>query len=159
VCAYTIIDHSKYVNKAGIEVTSQKRLLVVKPSVMNKLARRREQCEGDLTYAVFEFARDSKDECSTGEDITFRKRLSTQEILQFKPDSISDEEWLKPFDYLKLFAPKPIEALRQIAGQAPPVGAGTGMPPAGGSYMPPPNSQACPETDINALLGASDAPF
>ena len=36
---------------------------------------------------------------------------------------MSDEEWLAPFDYMTLFAPKSVEELRKISGQNPPVGA------------------------------------
>ena len=45
-------------------------------------------------------------------------------MLKFKPKdaNISDEELLAPFDYMKIFAPKSVDELRRIAGQAAPVG-------------------------------------
>lgn len=124
VCAYTVIDHSEYESKSGKKVKNQKKLLVVRPAVMNKLARRREALEGNLTHGLFLFSRDKKEECSTGEDIEFIKKLSTEDLLRFKPKDgkITDEEFLAPFDYMKIFAPKSVDELRKVVGQAPPVG-------------------------------------
>lgn len=125
VCAYTVLDHSEYTSqKTGKVIKNQKKLLVVRPAVMNKLARRRESLEGNLTYGLFMFSRDKKEECNTGEDIEFVKRLDASQVLKFKPQgaNISDEEFLAPFDYLKLFAPKSVDELRKIAGSAAPVG-------------------------------------
>ena len=122
VCAYTVIDHSEYETKNGRKVKNQKKLLVVRPAVMNKLARRREALEGNLTYGLFLFSRDKKEECATGEDIEFIKRMEQSNLLKFKPANMSDEEFLAPFHYMKLFAPKSVEELRKIVGQAPPVG-------------------------------------
>lgn len=124
VCAYTIIDHSEFETKQGKKIKNQKRLLVVKPAVMNKLARRRETLEGNLQYGLFLFSRDGAQECSTGEDIEFIKRLSRDDLLRFKPTDSkqSDDEFLAPFDYRKLFAPKPVDELRKISGSAEPVG-------------------------------------
>ncbi len=124
MCAYTIIDHSKYETKQGKVIQNQKKLLVVRPQVMNKLARRREALEGNLQFGVFRFSRDGAQECSTGEDIEFVKRLSKADVLKFKPagGTMSDEEWLAPFDYMTLFAPKSVDELRKISGQAAPVG-------------------------------------
>lgn len=125
VCAYTVIDHSEYITKSGKTIKNQKKLLVVRPSVMNKLARRREALDGNLTHHVFLFTRDKKEECSTGEDIEHIKLLSKADVLKFKPadSKMSDEEFLAPFDYMKLFAPKSVEELRRISGQTAPVGA------------------------------------
>lgn len=124
VCAYTIIDHSEYESKSGKKIKNQKKLLVVRPAVMNKLARRREALEGNLTHGLFLFSRDKKEECSTGEDIEFIKKLSPEDLIRFKPKDakITDEEFLAPFDYMKIFAPKSVDELRKVVGQAPPVG-------------------------------------
>ena len=139
VCAYTIIDHSEYTSqKTGKVIKNQKKLLIVRPAVMNKLARRREALEGNLTYGLFLFSRDKKEECNTGEDIEFVKRLSKKEVLRFKPQdaSISDAEFLAPFDYMKIFAPRSVEELRRVAGETPPVGSD--------SYAPLPESGGAP---------------
>jgi hypothetical protein len=125
VAAYSVIDHSEYTTKKGDVLKNQKKLLVLRPTVMNKLARRRaDQKDGDLTYYMFSFARDKKEECRTGEDIQLVKRITPKALLSIKPKdaNITDEEWLKPFDYRKLFAPRSVEELRRLIGQAPPVG-------------------------------------
>jgi hypothetical protein len=121
---YTIIDHNKYETKAGDIIEHQKKLLVVRPTVINKLARRRESVGGDFTYCVFTFARDKKEECRTGEDIEFVKRFSAASVLKFKPKDgkLTDDEWLKPFNYREIFAPRSVVELRRLVGQAPPVG-------------------------------------
>ena len=143
VCAYTIIDHSEYTSQTtGKVIKNQKKLLVVRPAVMNKLARRRESLEGNLALGLFIFSRDKKEECSTGEDIEFIKRMERKDVLKFKPQTMTDEEFLAPFDYMKLCAPKSVDELRRIAGQTPPVGSdsfssagqtSTGMPPVRGA--------------------------
>jgi hypothetical protein len=154
-CAYTIIDHSKYEGKNGI-IQNQKKLLVVRTAVINKLARRRETLEGNLTYGLFLFFRDSKDECRTGEDIEFVKRISPKDLVRFKPKDSkeNDETWLKPFDYMELFKPKSVEELRKLAGQKPPVGADgyvaqTEEP--SGAVIPP-GAMSASETSIEDLL-------
>jgi hypothetical protein len=153
VCAYTILDHSKYEGKNGI-IQHRKKLLVVRPSVMNKLARRRETLEGNLTLAVLRFTRDSKDECNTGEDIEFAKRLSREDVLKFKPSDSkeSDEEFLKPYDYMTLFAPKPVEELRRVSGQSAPVGAEDYGSSASSGAAIPPNAMSVNEQSLDAML-------
>ena len=123
VAIYTVIDHSTFVSKkTGKEYKNTKKLLVAKKAVQTKLARRRESLDGDLTHAVFSFSRDASKECSTGEDIEVIKRLTKEDVLSFKPAGMSDEDWLAPFDYRELFAPKSVEELRRLVGQAAPVG-------------------------------------
>ena len=154
VCAYTVIDHSEYQSqKTGRTIKNQKKLLVVKPAVMNKLARRRETLEGNLSYCLFMFSRDKKEECSTGEDIEFIKRLDKRDILRFKPQegNMSDEEFLAPFDYMKLFAPKSVEELRRVAGQAPVVGSEAYTNPAF-PFDAPPDATSVDEESIDSLL-------
>ena len=62
VCAYTVIDHSKFTDKQGRERKNEKKLLIVKSTVMPKIARRRQALDGDLTYACLQFHRDKADE-------------------------------------------------------------------------------------------------
>lgn len=154
VCAYTVIDHSEYEGKNG-KVKNQKKLMVVRPAVMNKLARRRESLEGNLTYGLFQFTRDSKDECRTGEDIEFLKRLNREDLAKFKPKDSkdTDEEFLKPFDYMTLFQPKSVEELRKLSGQSAPVGSdnyGNTSRDVGAPI--PPGSSSVDEASIESLL-------
>jgi hypothetical protein len=155
VCAFTCIDHSEWTHaKTGTVYKNQKKLLVVRSAVINKLVRRREALQGNLTYALFLFTRDKKEEVGTGADIEYIKRLSPSDLIKFKPrdSKESDEDWLKPFNYLELFAPKSVEELRKIAGQPAPVGA-EGFNPSADKAMPvPPGATAVSETSIEDLL-------
>lgn len=150
VCAYTVIDHSRYEGKNGI-VQNTKKLLVVRPAVMNKLARRRETLEGNLAYCVFLFSRDSKNECATGEDIEHVKRVNPQELAKVcnTGGKLSDADFLKPFDYMTIFAPKSVDELRKIVGQAP---VGSDNYSRGRDDMPPPESGSVSESSIEDLL-------
>jgi len=157
VCAYTVIDHTGYVDNNGKEHKNIKRLLVVKPRVMDKLARRKQSMDGDLTFGCFDVSRDSPDECSTGEDFSFLKRLTVDDLAKIMPTGLKNpdgspmtvQQWLQPFDYMTLFAPKSVEELRRIAGTPQPVGAGSihaGASPASRA------GSSVPEQSIEDLL-------
>lgn len=125
VMIWTIIDHSKYVSeRTGKEYKNTKKLLVAKQSVITKIRRRlsSKELNGDLTFATFSFSRDKREECATGEDIEFVRRCTRDELLRMKPEGISVDEWLTPFDYRTLFKPKSVEELRRIAGLGNPIG-------------------------------------
>ena len=128
-CAFTIIDHSEYESKAqGKRVKNQRKLLVMKKRALEKLKRRRDSSKlgGDLSYAVFEVARNSSDEANTGEDFDFLKRLDKKTLGKLAPKELKTKEeiaeWMKPFSYMELFEPKPAEVLQRIAGTSAPVG-------------------------------------
>jgi hypothetical protein len=156
-CAYTVIDHSEYEKSDGGVVKNQKKLLVIRTKVMDKLARKRarEDVGGDLRYCVFQFARDAKQECSTGEDIEFIKRLRPEEVARFRPGDSKEsvEEFLKPFDYMTIFAPKSVEELRKLVGQAAPVGSDSygGEASYGGAPIPL-GASTVDEASIESLL-------
>ena len=67
VCAFTIIDLSKYTDKRGNKVTARKKLILFKTTAWNKIMKRREKLEDDLTGVVFETTRYNDKESSTGE--------------------------------------------------------------------------------------------
>lgn len=149
VAAYTVIDHSEYTSKrTGKKVKNQKRLLVTKGPVHDKWARRIEE-NGELTYCVYSCARDRKNECNTGEDITFRKRLSRDDVKKFAPEGVDPEEWIQPFHYMEVFKPLAVEELRSIVGQAP-VGAEKGNDNnGGGERMPVPETATVADGDAS----------
>lgn len=127
VVAWTIIDHSKYVSERTLkEYRNTKKLFVAKQAVINRIKRRRESLDGDLTFALFDIRRDKREECSTGEDIEFIKRLTKEELLKFKPEGISEDDWIQPFDYFKIFEPKSVDFLRQLMRAGSPIGAEDG---------------------------------
>lgn len=124
VMVWTVIDHSKYISeRTGKEYRNMKKLFVAKQSVINRIKRRKESLDGDLTFALFDIRRDKREECATGEDIEYIKRLTADDILKLKPDGVNDKEWLQPFDYMKIFAPKSVEELRRLMNAEPPIGA------------------------------------
>jgi len=128
VCAFTVIDHSKYISKKSKkEIKNTRKLMVLKPRAFNKLKKRRDgdKLKGDLKYALFELSRTSSDECSTGEDFDFIKRLKPDELAKLCPADLKGDErkvWGKPVDYVTEFAPKSADALSRLAGAAPAVG-------------------------------------
>jgi len=122
VAVFTVIDHSQYEGKDGKVYKNQKKLLVLKSGVLPKVSRKRDQAGGDLTYSLMMFSRDGQKEANTGEDVEFLKKLAKNDVLKLKPAGMSDEEWLKPYDYMQLFAPKTVEELRAVVGEAAPVG-------------------------------------
>jgi len=156
VCAYTIIDHSKYTSKkTGKEVANVKKLAVFKSTVHNMWARRKSQdCDGDMTYCLFNIHRDKAEHTATGEDVQFVKRLSQAEVLRFKPAGMSDEEWMSPYDYMELFKPQSVDYLRNVVNMAPPIGADDQPSGGNGHGMPvPAGAQAVGgDADIEDLL-------
>lgn len=128
VCVFSIIDHSEYVSKSTKKrVKDTKKLLVLKATARNKILKQKERRDGDLTFCRYEATRFADKECSTGEDFEFIKRASLEEIKAMAPTEylgkpITPEEWMKPFDYPKLFEPKPAAELRKIIGMHQPVG-------------------------------------
>ena len=59
------------------------------------------------------------------ESFEFQKKLTKEQLMKLAPKDgdVSAADWLKPYNYEELFAPKSPEELRKLIGQAPPVGA------------------------------------
>ena len=136
VVAFTGIDHSEYTLKkgpnAGQVVKNTKRLAVFKSTARNKVLKKKEQREGDLVGCTFEISRFGAKDNSTGSDLEFVKRCTTEELKAFAPamlfgktgtmEPVDPNEWIKPFNYEEVFNPKSAEDLLVIIGGAPPVG-------------------------------------
>jgi hypothetical protein len=118
----TVIDLTPYTKKDGTEVTVSKKLMVVKQGGAEKLLRRQKKM-GTLKGKKFTLSRssDPKGE-ATGTDIEFDKDVDLDQLKQFAPEGIDQDEWITPFDYKELFKPKSIKELRQEMGISPPVG-------------------------------------
>lgn len=123
VCAFTIIDLSKYKDKKGNLVTARKKLIMFKSNARNKILKRKEKLENDLTGCVFEVTRYNEKEANTGEDFEFLRRVDLEEAKEFCPDGDKPDEFIQAYDYMKLFEPKSAAELRKVIGAAPPVGA------------------------------------
>jgi hypothetical protein len=116
----TIIDTRPYTNSKGETIKTQKRLFVAKGKARQILIRRIEQNDDNLQYCVFEVARGSQpNECATGEDLVFLKRLKKSQVKKLIPPG-EKEEWLEPFDYEKIFKPKTDAELRKLYGSGGP---------------------------------------
>lgn len=123
VVAGTIIDHREYEDSKGETHKNQKRLFIAKGKARERIVRLLES-KGSLEFCVVEFSRGSSPtECSTGEDIQFVRQLKKDQLKGFIPKG-ETLKWLEPWDYEKIFAPKPVEELRKMVGMAPPIGAG-----------------------------------
>lgn len=140
--ASTIIDFTPFTRKDGTEVQASKRLIVVKSGGAEKLLRRQKE-HGTLIGKVFKMYRshDQKGE-ATGTDLELLKDADMEKLKQFAPKDIDPEEWIKPYDYEKLFAPKSPEELRQAIGVAPPVGSEDAPQPQQQQEQPPAEKKA-----------------
>lgn len=122
VAVFSIIDLTKYKDKQGNQVKASKKLLVLKTTARNKILKQKERREGNLTGCVFETTRYNQKECSTGEDFEYLKRVPVEDLKEMAPQGVDAEEFVRPFDYIKLFNPKTAVELRRVIGAAPPVG-------------------------------------
>jgi hypothetical protein len=126
VCVATVINHRKYTDKQQKEHVNEKQLVVFKGRARQRIAKQLERRDGDLKYCVYEFSRGSgATECSTGEDFEFLKRLTKSDVLKLAPKG-AGEDWLQPFDYEELLAPKSPKEIRKIMGGEVPVGSEDG---------------------------------
>lgn len=128
VAALTIIDHSKYETKKKEIITNQKKLIIFKSNARNKILKQKERREGNLTGCMFEFSRFTDKECSTGEDYEFIQRVSMDELKTLAPKDVDPNEWIKPYEYEKMFYPKTAAQLRALIGVKPPVGSEDDVP-------------------------------
>jgi hypothetical protein len=123
VCAFSIIDCSKYTDKRGNKVTARKKLMICKSTARNKILKRKEKLDGDLTGCIFEVTRYNEKESSTGEDFEFLQRVTVEEIKELCPQGDDAAEFIKPYDYIDLFQPKTVDELREFVGVKAPIGA------------------------------------
>lgn len=132
---FTGIDHSEYTLKkgpsAGMQIKNSKRLAVFKSSARNKILKKKEQRDGDLTGCTFEISRFGEKDNASGSDFEFIKRCTEDELKAFAPktvmgkngmEEVDPNEWIKPYNYREVFNPKSAAELLAIIGGAPPVG-------------------------------------
>jgi AT hook motif len=125
-CVGTVVSHKAWVDREGRKHRNQRQLIIFKGrQTIDKLLKQIERREGDLKYCTYEFARGSSPtEVSIGSDWEFLKRLSPKGLLSLRPADADEKgtDWLKPFDYETIFAPKTPAELRKILGLEDPVG-------------------------------------
>ena len=122
----SIIAHNKWTDKEGKVHQNQKMLFVAKGKARQVLERKIEKRDGDLTGCVFEMSRGTTStECSTGEDFEYLKTIDVKLLMKLAPKDKKgqpDKDYIKPFNYEELFAPKAASEIRRIIGVSAPVG-------------------------------------
>lgn len=123
----TIINHKSFEGKDGKVYKNQKQLIVFKAKAKEKILRQIEKKE-NLKFTIWEASRGSSStECSTGEDFEYQGKWGEDKFEPAKlkamvPDKTDVKEWLSPFNYEEIFAPKDADELRKVVGGSAPVG-------------------------------------
>lgn len=118
----SIINHRPWTDRDGNEHKLQKMLFVAKGKARERIVNQIKKRDGGLKWCVYEATRgSSQTECSTGEEFEYLGRLSKEKVKKLIPDG-EDKDFLEPFDYEKIFAPKDAGELRKILGMEAPMG-------------------------------------
>lgn len=119
----SIIDLTEYKKKDGTLSTPKKKIIVLKQGGRERFLRKQKKL-GGLALKKFEIYRskDKKGE-ATGTDVEYEKDVDPEVLKKLAPEGVDPNEWIKPYDYEELFAPKSAAELRQIMGLSEPVGA------------------------------------
>lgn len=159
--AFTVINLTGYTKKDGTVVKGQKELLMIKSGQFDKLALKRKNAGGDLTGCLFNFTRvGAPKEPAVGSEWDFVKKVDLNQLERYKPADVSLEEWLKPFDYMKILEPKPYDEICKILGWPLKGQAVGGYSPSQGDALsqmdampaPPPGVSTMDEKAIDDLL-------
>ena len=137
--AGTIIDTSSYEGKDGKIYKNQKKLFVAIAEARKNFLKLTAKKDGSINYCVIEVARGAaQGEPNTGQNFDFLKKSSRSGIAKWlvaqwtkdgKEFTKKDvEKFLTPFDYAKIFAPKPTAELRKLVGMATPIGVADEIP-------------------------------
>lgn len=126
ICVSTVIDTSEWEDREGRKRKCVKKLFVAKGTAKERLADQIGYQEGNLRGCVFEVKRGGGSrECATGEGFHFLGRLTEEKLKAlvkgWTPEGVTIDEYLKPFDYKKIFKAD-IEELRRLVGSPAPVG-------------------------------------
>lgn len=116
---YTVVNMTGYVSKTGKRMKNLKQVLALKTTAAAKFKRKKKDLE-TVKFALFEFARDSKDDPSTGGDISFIKQYELKELVAyFRKEGLKDEEireLLTPYNFEERYKLKSIEELEAVVG-------------------------------------------
>lgn len=118
VVAFTVIDLTGYVDKEGKQIRNVKRLLVLRKEVAEKLIKKAQSRKvDDLTGWAVRFTRYNEQEANTGEDIEFLQKVDLNKLAAVvtPPEGVSKVEFMQPYNYEKIFEPKPEDQLMALA--------------------------------------------
>jgi len=123
----TVIDTSEWEDKKGQKRKNVKKLFVAKGTAKERLFDQIQYQDKNLRGCVFEVKRGTgSKECATGEGFHFLGRLSEDKLKAlvkgWTPEGVSIEDYLKPYDYKKLYKPN-VSELRRLCGSPDPIGA------------------------------------
>lgn len=124
----SVIDLTEYKKKDGTMSKPRKKILVLKQGGRERFLRKQKKL-GGLAFKKFEVyrAKDPKGE-ATGTEVEYMKDVDPELLKQFAPEGVDPVEWLKPYDYAELFAPKSATELRRCIGISDPVGSAESTP-------------------------------
>jgi hypothetical protein len=156
VVAGTILVHKPWKDRNDKQHKVRKMLFVAKGRARQRLLKQLDYRDGDLKFCVYELSRGtSNTEANTGEDFEFLKRLTKKQVKSLVPadDILKDgkedyedvDDFLKPFDYEEMFAPKSAKDLRELVGGETPVGAEDDAP----SEEPPDEEE--PDGEVTSI--------
>jgi hypothetical protein len=118
----TVIDHGEWTDKMGNKHKYDKKLIKFRGDGLNSIRDLIAKNGDNLKFFTLESVRGkNKQSPASGSFFTVAKKLNKKTLMKVVPQG-EGEDWLEPFDYLTLLAPKSIEELRQIAGSPTPVG-------------------------------------
>jgi len=117
---YTVVNLTGYVSqKTGKRMKNLKQVLALKATAAAKFKRKKKELD-TIKFAIFEFTRDTKDDPSTGGDISFVKQLELKEVVaMFRKEGLKDaeiKELLQPYNLEERYTLKSIQELEEIAG-------------------------------------------
>lgn len=147
VSVSTILDHTEWATKKGKKVYCTKKLFVCKGDAKKGLMLQVDR-RGDLRMSQYIINRLSSEDYTTGSQFDYqgpiteadlRKMASavgmTLEAYLGMTEKQTLEEYLKPFDYQKVFEPLSIADARKVLGMAPPVGSADDLSSGGSDNM------------------------
>lgn len=122
----TAIDTRTITTQKGTELKNRKVLLVFKGNkVLKTLEKQFFQPGIDLTHRVLTIERDTDSKApNCGEFFTLGKKVPIEKIASLAGADVKGPDYIKPFNYREILAPKTGAELRAIAGLGNPVGSG-----------------------------------
>ena len=120
----TAIDTRTITTQKGTELKNRKVLLVLKGNkVLKTLEKQFFQANIDLTHRVLTIERDTDSKSANcGEFFTLGKKVPVDKLMTLAPPDVKGADFIKPYNYNEVLAPKTVAELRSVAGLGTPIG-------------------------------------